>query len=192
MKMKLYLIIATITLVVGAAFGQSIDEPTSNLTPVASIDVQQVPPAWETREGIEAHVRASAHGYFQAKNEFNVCRHRGDNTGMAKAAQRMRAYSSALTAFKKQQAARYKAQDQRLDVHSNLVWKHESQLNRKGGINDRLGKTEKDVKTLKDEMDAVTPAIAGINGKFDGLTWWVLILTLIVLIGFGRRYWVHR
>lgn len=195
LKMLLFVIV----LVVGSAsaFAQSVDELGGANPPVTSTDPvgqdptnlpSHQPPPWETREGVEV----AARNYFEAKNQYNECRHRGDKPGMARAAKRMRTHSNALAAFKKQQAARDKAQDARLDAHSNLVWKHESQLNGKGGLNDRQGKTEKRVKTLEEEMDAVTPAIAGINGRFDGLTWWVLILTLIVMIGFGRRYWIHR
>ncbi|MCR4277879.1 MAG: hypothetical protein NUV85_02570 [Candidatus Berkelbacteria bacterium] len=155
---------------------------TSSSSASASSAVTVSAPAWETREGIE---RAARH-YFESKQEYNTCRGRSDNAGMRRAEASMARFSRQLAEFKKQQATRDKAQDKRLDKHSELVWKHESQLNGKeDGLVPR-------VKKLEEDMKAATPAIAGINGKFDGLTWSVLVLTLVVLVGFSRRYWIHR
>lgn len=211
------MLLFVIALVVGSAsaFAQSVDELGGANPPVTSTDpvgtdvgdgqvgqsqqpdlpISQ-PPTWETRQGVEV----AARNYFEAKAEYISCRCRGDKPGMARAAKRMKTHSSALAAFKKQQAARDAGQDARLDKHSELVWKHETQINGRNGIKDRLGKVEgdvkslkdKDIKDLKDEMDKASLAIGGIDGKFDGLTFWLLVLTLIVIVGFGRRYWINR
>lgn len=141
-------------------------------------------PVWETRAGIEQVARA----YFEAKNDYRVCKQRGDSRGMKAASVKMKSCSNALANFKKKQAERDKKQDGRLDVHSTLVWKHEKQLNGKNGVIKRLDTVEK-------ELDMVAPAIAGIDTKFDAIAWWLIGLTVgliiaivIMIVGFLRRF----
>lgn len=149
---------------------------------------QYAPPKWETRKGVEEAAKA----YFLKKEAYNRCKEAGDKRGMEKLARQMKSLSRKLSNFKEEQKARDEAQNKRLNNQKELLDKHEKQLNGDKGVVGRLGTAESDVATLQREMDAITPSIASVDRKFNAVTWWLLVLTLIVIIGFTRRYWLPQ
>jgi hypothetical protein len=156
--------------------------------------VQQAP-KWETREGLEEAAKA----YFTAKKDYNDAKARKNTAGMRDAAARMDRFSrqikelkEELKTFKEEQAARDLAQDELIDATANSINALNGQINDPGGIESRLKETETKAGRLEDEMnDIVTPAIAGVDRKFNTIYWWLAFLTVILIIGFGRRYWLN-
>ncbi len=137
-----------------------------------------------------------ANNYFEAKGDYIRACNCGDKVRAHRARTRMVNYQTLIDEFKKSQAARDNAQDKRLDAHSSLAWKHESQLNGKNGLESRV-KTlqngqaghEKRLKAMETEGDNF--ALLNLPARLNYHTWWLLALTLIVLIGFIRRYWIR-
>ncbi len=165
--------------------GQPVDLPQESPAPIQNETPPETNPAaplWETRDGLEEVAKS----YYEQKQAYNACRNRGDTSGMRRAEQQMVQLASQLAAFQKNQGHRDHSQDIRLNKHSELVWKHESELNNsQNGLMKRVGDLERD-------SNASLPIINGFTGKLNGITLWLLILTIILIIGFARRFTITR
>lgn len=157
--------------------GQPVDLPQESPAPPQNETPPETNPSaprWETRDGLEEVAKS----YYEQKQTYNTCRAHGDTNGMRRAEHQMIQLASQLATFQKKQSHRDHSQDVRLNKHSELVWKHESELNNsQNGLMKRVGDLERD-------GNASLPIINGFTWKLNRITWWLLILTIIVVLLF--------